>query len=72
MGGVAFNRDKYLASQLDWFASAGMGSDTEKNSWIFPNTTEVVVGVCNDVHGFSHVRGICVSTEHSHKPCVVR
>jgi len=42
MGMSAVNRDKYLASQLDWFASAGMGSDTEKTQLDFPYTTEVV------------------------------
>jgi hypothetical protein len=36
MGMSAFNRDKNLASHLEWFASVGMGSDTEKKQLDFP------------------------------------
>jgi hypothetical protein len=61
-------------SQASWIGLLRQGWVVRQktHSRIFPNTPEVVFGVCNNVHGFSRVRGICVSAEPAHKPCVLR
>lgn len=61
-------------SQAIWIGLLRQGWVVKQKtrSRIFPNTHEVASVVRCNVHGFSHVRGICVSTEHTHTPCVLR